>query len=193
VSNHNKAVPAKFKDECADKVAKSFIGLKAKQYSILLSDQSIKRACKGVPRRVAATYTHDLYREVLYENKQVMCESTRIECMRHQLYVVRRQKAAMNGFDDKRYSLDPIHSLAYGHKEAVRLHRRQQLRCDQHQYGVIDEVALTTEEEEEPMDVTDPERELDEDDLIFCQEMADWVIEQEDICDAGSVPPPPSS
>jgi hypothetical protein len=121
-STHNKAVPAKFKDECVDKVAKSFVGLKAKMYSILQSDNTIKRACKGVPRNVAATYTHDKYRDVLHNNVVVNCETRQIESLRHELYIVHRKKMAMNSFDDKRYAITNTHSLAYGHHLAETIH-----------------------------------------------------------------------
>ena len=68
----NKKVVGKFKDETSEKPIREFVGLRAKYYSLLLSDCTDKKVAKGVPRTaIKKRLRHQLYSCLLYTSRCV--------------------------------------------------------------------------------------------------------------------------
>ena len=61
------------KDETSGVTIKEFVSLKPKMYSFLVEDSSEHKKAKGVNRNVAATISHNEYKDVLLNKK----------CLRH--------------------------------------------------------------------------------------------------------------
>ncbi len=109
-----------------------FVGLRAKLYAYRqrkwktdgngnelneLSDAhgDVKK-CKGVGK---AAVRHELlfehYRSCLLHREKKSVTMTAIRSKLHQVSTVRQHKVALASFDDKRYMLDDVSSLPYGH------------------------------------------------------------------------------
>ena len=65
----------KRKDETAGAAVEEFVGLKPKVYSFLIDDSSEHKKAKSVNKRVAATISHNEYRDVLLNDN----------CLRHSM------------------------------------------------------------------------------------------------------------
>ena len=114
----NKKVPGKFKDELAShfpRVIKEVVALRPKAYSILISDDSTKSACKGVNRAVIKTLTHKRFHRVQLSGRSRTEKMNRIQAYGHNLTTVELTKTALTCYEDKRFYLDATHSRAYGH------------------------------------------------------------------------------
>ena len=111
----NKAKPGLLKDETAGKAIRQFVGLKPKMYSILLSNYSIRKG-KGVGRRTLQKYiTHDQYLKCLTEEK-VQCDTMKsFRTFKHEINSATINKLSLNPLDDKRFYLNSIDSIPYGH------------------------------------------------------------------------------
>ena len=111
----NKAKPGLLKDETAGKPIKQFVGLKPKMYSILLSDYSIKKG-KGISRRtLQKDITHEHYVKCLVD-EEVQCNLMKsFRIFNHQMNSTTINKLSLNPLDDKRYYINSIDSLPYGH------------------------------------------------------------------------------
>ena len=112
-------LPGYFKDEVGGKNIVEFIGLRSKMYSFLLQSDGIlkeTKAAKGVKKSVISKELHHedylncLFQQKLYENK-----FSRIRSKSHVVETSTEKKISLSSFDDKRYLLDDIHSLPYGH------------------------------------------------------------------------------
>ena len=104
-----------FKMEYGAKEMTEFVGLKAKQYSILCSCDSIHRA-KGVPANASKQLLHEDYIKTLRTGLEKHTSFDAIRSFKHKLYTVSTEKTALSAFDDKRFILNcGIKSLPYGH------------------------------------------------------------------------------
>jgi hypothetical protein len=113
--NKNKKVLGKFKCETEGKVIEEFIGLRPKMYSLKLK-ASEKLTCKGVKKhKIKNELRHQHYKECLYEgvNKRISYHS--IQSKNHQLGTYKFNKIALTSADDKRFWLDDVNILTYGH------------------------------------------------------------------------------
>jgi len=113
--NTNKKVLGKFKCETEGKVIEEFIGLRPKMYSLKL-ETSEKLTCKGVKKhKIKNELKHQHYKECLFDgvNKNISYHS--IQSKNHQLGTYKFNKIALTSADDKRYWIDNINSLTYGH------------------------------------------------------------------------------
>ena len=118
-NNCNKKVPDKFKDESASKCITQFVGLRSKMYSFMLDDKrdvSKVRVAKGVQTSAIfndlrfSTYLNCLWNnEVQEHNLKPICS------MKHSMATYTQSKITLCPFEDKRYLLDAINSLPYGH------------------------------------------------------------------------------
>ena len=116
-SNENKKVVGKFKDECGGQKIAAFCGLRAKMYSIKMSNRKNTNRAKGVSRSVVRKLTFDDYLHTLRTGGKIRRRSRKIRSYRHQLVTEALNKVALSAYDDKRYILDDgICTLAYGHK-----------------------------------------------------------------------------
>lgn len=117
-STRNKRVPGKFKDECAGKQIKSFVGLRSKMYSLKMDrneEEELKRA-KGVKQAVVSQdLKYDDYVNCLKDNQQMEHEFHAIRSKSHHVYTAHQTKVSLSPFDDKRWLLNSIDSLPYGH------------------------------------------------------------------------------
>ena len=117
----NKKVPGKFKDESASKCITEFVGLRSKMYSFMFDDKkdvskAEVRVAKGVQKSVIfndlrfSTYLNCLWNdEVKEHNFKTICS------MKHSVATYTQSKIMLCPFEDKRYLLDAINSLPYGH------------------------------------------------------------------------------
>ena len=115
-------VLGKMKDETAGLPIIEFIGLRPKMYSFQYAKDKVdaanvkeKHVAKGIQRAVIADLRHEDYRRQLeapIENHQV---NRRIGARLHEIYAIEADKRGLCGYDDKRYMLNNIESLAYGH------------------------------------------------------------------------------
>ena len=111
----NKKVVGKFKDELNGIPAIEFIGLRSKMYS-LHYDNKEKKTAKGVTASVKNSLTHDMYKTSLFTKKQYKHTMTRIQSVRHELYIIQQCKITLSPYDDKRYILDDGYTtLPHGH------------------------------------------------------------------------------
>ena len=113
-STANKKIIGKFKDELGGKVMTEFIGIRPKMYSYV-GEESGKRA-KGVKKSVLCkTISHDDYRTCLLEKKVYARDMPGLRSRAHTIYGETVHKVALAPLDTKRYILDGISTLAFGH------------------------------------------------------------------------------
>ena len=113
-SNTNKKIIGKFKDELGGKVMTEFIGIRPKMYSYV-GEESGKRA-KGVKKSVLCkTITHEDYRTFLLEKKVYSRDMPGLRSYHHVIKGETVHKVALAPLDTKRYILDGISTLAFGH------------------------------------------------------------------------------
>lgn len=117
--------PGKMKDENAGKVMSQMIFLRAKSYTFTVEDpqntatagveKDVKKN-KGIPKKVLNQQcsTED-YLEALQTPIQKSLEIVAIEKRLHEIYTMILWKKGLSGFDPKRYHIDEINSLPYGH------------------------------------------------------------------------------
>ena len=115
----NKKVIGKFKDEAAGVPIIEFVGLRSKMYSYIKDNQKRGKTAKGIKKSVIKQdITHDNYKDVLMNNKQIQHKMKTIRSENHELGSYEINKVSLSCFDDKRYiHEDGITSYAYGHSE----------------------------------------------------------------------------
>ena len=117
----NKKVPGKFKDESASKCITEFVGLRSKMYSFMFDDKkdvskAEVRVAKGVQKSVIfndlrfSTYLNCLWNDEVKEHN-----FKTIRSMKHSVATYTQSKITLCPFEDKRYLLDAINSIPYGH------------------------------------------------------------------------------
>lgn len=118
----NKAKLGYFKDELGgEKTCLGFVGLRAKCYSLLLSDKSSaniseKKICKGLGRiAIKNRLRYDQYLNCLNSKTVVRHKFHSIRTKKHNIDTVEISKKALSHFDSKRFLLNcGIHSHPYG-------------------------------------------------------------------------------
>ena len=113
----NKKVIGKFKNEAAGIPIIEFIGLRSKMYSYMKDDMKGGKTAKGIKKNVIRkNITHEDYKEVLFNNKQMHHTMKTIRSNNHQLGSFELNKISLSCFDDKRFiHQNGITSYAYGH------------------------------------------------------------------------------
>ena len=117
----SKKVPGKFKDESASKCITEFVGLRSKMYSFMFDDKkdvskAEVRVAKGVQKSVIfndlrfSTYLNCLWNDEVKEHN-----FKTIRSMKHSVATYTQSKITLCPFEDKRYLLDAINSVPYGH------------------------------------------------------------------------------
>ena len=94
-----------------------FVGLKSKLYSILYDEISNKKTAKGLQKTILNKHiNHQLYRDVILDNKLFSSSMNRIQSKEHRLQTIELTKLIFQPFDDKRYILeDGINTVPFGH------------------------------------------------------------------------------
>ena len=119
-SNSNKGKLFCMKDEVGGKPIKSFLGLRAKSYSIEFADSTRKISGKGIPRNKLSKITHGDMMTTLFEEKQSTVKSRHIRSFKHKLYNIQQEKLALSPFDNKRYVLKGgVFTLPIGHYKTL--------------------------------------------------------------------------
>jgi len=112
----NKGKLFHMKDEIGGKPIKSFLGLRAKSYSIEFGDKSKKVTGKGIAKSKLLNITHEEMKETLFKEKTKYVKSKHIRSFKHKLYNIEQEKLALSPFDNKRYVLDGgVYTLPIGH------------------------------------------------------------------------------
>ena len=113
----NKKVIGKFKDEAAGVPIYEFVGLRSKMYSYMKNNEKGGKTAKGIKKNIIKNnITHENYRRVLFNNKQMHHTMKTIRSSNHQLGSYEINKVSLSCFDDKRYILENgVTSHAYGH------------------------------------------------------------------------------
>jgi len=124
-STSNKRVPGLFKDEVAGSKIREFVGLRSKMYSFIFSpdgehkvDSHIEenKTAKGVSRSVIRReLNHSDYRSTLFHEELLQHNYSHIISKSHNVVTARRSKISLSPFDDKRFLLNTVESLPYGH------------------------------------------------------------------------------
>ena len=106
------------KDECAGSFISEAICLRAKCYSLSLTDGTRKQTLKGVQKCVVEKEI-DLedYRQVMTTNVPQYHTMRVIRSKNHVLYRQELDKISLSIWDDKRYVLDHRRTLPFGHKD----------------------------------------------------------------------------
>ena len=113
----NKKVIGKLKDEAAGIPITEFIGLRSKMYSYMKNNDEGGKTAKGIKKNIIKNnITHENYKNVLFNNKQMHHTMKTIRSNKHQLGSYELNKVSLSCFDDKRYIHDNgVRSYAYGH------------------------------------------------------------------------------
>jgi hypothetical protein len=118
-STKNKKVLGKFKDECNGAAPVEFVGLRPKMYSLKIPEQKDKKTAKGVKGEAQKKITHADYRRCLLSeetaDKQQHVKQCAIRSYRHKVKSIEQNKVGLCAYDNKRYLLNDVDSLAYGH------------------------------------------------------------------------------
>ena len=77
---------------------------------------NISQTCKGVKKAVRHTIKLDLYRDVLLRGATApRIQIPSLMSRHHQIYMIDRAKVSINPFDSKRYWLNAVESVPFGH------------------------------------------------------------------------------
>ena len=113
----NTAVIGKFKDELGGTLIKSFVGLRAKMYSVLTQDDVEMNKAKGVAKSCQKLLRHKMYKETLETKQIIHVEQTGFRTEKHKVYTLSSKKIGLSAYDNKKYLLENgIDSLPYGHR-----------------------------------------------------------------------------
>ena len=114
-SEHNKKVLGKIKDETNGLPIRDFVALKAKMHAFRVGNETEKRA-KGITRAVVRDNISWVdYYNCLFDSRVQSNIVTNIRSTNHILNTVRTLKLSLSPFDDKRYYLNNIESVPWGH------------------------------------------------------------------------------
>ena len=118
-STVNKKVLGVMKDEMNGSIAESFVGLRAKMYSLKVQGDGETNKAKGIKTNfVKKNLKHDDYLNTLKTRKMTRATFNAFRSKKLRLSTVEINKACLSAFDNKRFILpDGISTLSYGHKD----------------------------------------------------------------------------
>lgn len=107
------------KDESGGTAIKSFVGLRAKSYSLeYVDEKNNKITGKGIPRHKLKEIKHVEMLRVLNENCTTTVVSNHLRSFKHTMFSIEQEKVALSPLDNKRYVCDDgINTLPYGHAD----------------------------------------------------------------------------
>ena len=122
----NSKVLGKFKDEANGKIITHFVGLKPKMYSFktheedavkLEKEDNETKVAKGCPKGIIKKEVRfDDYRDSLFWGLKTRVNFSCLRSQKQQVYTIGIDKVGLTRYENKRYYLNDIESLAYGHK-----------------------------------------------------------------------------
>ena len=94
-----------------------YVALRPKQYSYITENGKKAMTLKGLSKNATARYmTHQKYvDQVLGDEKVVSCKIVNIQSKNFNMYTQYNIKRTLVNYENKRYWLDSIYSLPYGH------------------------------------------------------------------------------
>ncbi|XP_067947655.1 uncharacterized protein [Watersipora subatra] len=114
-SEKNKKVIGLPKDEGGGKPIAEFVALRAKSYCVEGEGWGLTK-CKGVKKCITKNLKFDTYKQCLDSGDPVPnATMTTLQSKLHKIKNWTFSKKTLSAFDDKRYYLDSINSLAHGH------------------------------------------------------------------------------
>ena len=117
-SEENKGKLGYLKSETGSIPLKESICLACKCYSLLLGDDAIKAAAKGVPKGKQHLCRHEKYKQIHNNSEKCMViKCVNIACKKNRLYTIKSEKRALGKFENKRFWINKRKSLAYGHPD----------------------------------------------------------------------------
>ncbi|CAP33968.1 Protein CBG15878, partial [Caenorhabditis briggsae] len=120
-SIENKKVIGKFKDELNGKIMTEIVAFRPKQYAFKIDDGSEQKKNKGIKKSVVKKeMTFNDYKNCLENRTIERKQQTLISSSKHEISSVRQNKVVLNNIigkdkETKRYFVDNINSLAFGH------------------------------------------------------------------------------
>ncbi|EGT57546.1 hypothetical protein CAEBREN_30406 [Caenorhabditis brenneri] len=120
-SIENKKVIGKFKDELNGKIMTELVAFRPKQYAYKIDDGSEQKKNKGVKKNVVnKEMTFEDYKNCLFKRTLERRQQALINSQKHDVHSVKQIKVVLNnvvGVDKeaKRYVVDNIETLAFGH------------------------------------------------------------------------------
>jgi hypothetical protein len=119
----HKDVLGRLKSETKDSEIQEFIALKAKQYSFVVNDKSTMKN-KGLPGAVAKSrLCHKDFLDSLLKATTLSVTFKTIRSHKHQVGIDLMEKIAVTCYDDKRYYLNALESLPYGHYKIAEIEK----------------------------------------------------------------------
>ncbi|CAP20729.2 Protein CBG24022 [Caenorhabditis briggsae] len=120
-SIENKKVIGKFKDELNGKIMTEIVAFRPKQYAFKTDEGSEQKKNKGIKKSVVKKeMTFNDYKNCLENRTIERKQQTLISSSKHEISSVRQNKVVLNNIigkdkETKRYFVDNINSLAFGH------------------------------------------------------------------------------
>lgn len=114
-SDKNKKALGRMKDETNSIPISEFVGLRSKMYSFVCGGKEKKRL-KGIGKAtVRNSISYNQYKDVLFSESQKRATMSVIRSHSHKLFCEDISKTSLSSYDDKRFLINPIQSLSYGH------------------------------------------------------------------------------
>ena len=116
-SESGKKIPGLFKDEAASEIISEFVGLRSKMYSFTFaSSKKGQKTAKGVKKNIIdKELSHEDFKNTLFSQDQLEHTFNTILSKVHNVSTSTQKKVSLSSFDDKRYLVNNIDSLPYGH------------------------------------------------------------------------------
>jgi hypothetical protein len=116
----NKMVIGKMKDETPGDPIYEVAAIKPKMYSAQTLSGYVKQTAKGVTRTARNKFTHNDYKNCIFNQKTTYVEQTTFRSRDHIIHMEPSTKLGLNPLDDKRFTReDQISTYAHFHKDAV--------------------------------------------------------------------------
>ena len=113
----NYGVPGKLKSETKWFSIEEFVGLRPKQYSYITENDKWEIRAKGLSMTSTSRYiTHQMcVDQVLKDQEALSCKMSNIQSKNFRMFTQYIYKRALVNYENKRYWLDSIYSIPYGH------------------------------------------------------------------------------
>ena len=140
---NNKKVLGKFKDELKSKIITGFISLRPKCYAYsVFGDEKEYKKCKGIAKgTVRRQMKYEEFETVLKTNEVIHKLFNSIRSKNHIIFSITTKKIALSSYENKKYWIDSVDSLAYGpHQAPIRLRwgARSDFRLRWREFWILD-------------------------------------------------------
>ena len=100
-----------------EKIITHFIGLKPKSYAfrIFKEDKEEKKSKGIVKHKVKKELTFKKYEQTLETTQSDKVSFNSIRSKNHKIYTINQIKQSLSSYDNKRYYVDSVKSLPFGH------------------------------------------------------------------------------